>query len=171
MIPCNSHWCLWAFILYFFPSLWISLDFLWISLDFLWISLDFHGFASNSKWIFYWFVATSYGFLWICIQFHRLSHWFVTTSFGFLWIFMDFYVPAISIEFLRISLDLVRRSAAEHARGVHNRASRKLHESVLLGCLSIAASMDFWRFCWISAWFHQIMYHSARFLWIFIDFY
>ena len=56
---------------------------------------------------------------------------------------MDFYVPAISVEFLRVSLDLVRRSAAEHARGVHNRASRKLHESVLLGCLSIAASMDF----------------------------
>ena len=87
---------------------------------------------------------------------------------------MDFYVPAISIEFLRISLDLVRRSAAEHARGVHNRASRKLHESVLLGCLSIAASMDFVKilldfflipsnyipFRWISMDFHGFLLNS-----------
>ena len=93
MIPCNSHWCLWAFILYFFPSLWISLDFLWISLDFC-------GFASNSKWIFYWFVATSYGFLWICIQFHRLSYWFVTTSYGFSWISVDLFgFSLISLDF------------------------------------------------------------------------
>ena len=87
---------------------------------------------------------------------------------------MDFYVPAISIEFLRVSLDLVRRSAAEHARGVHNRASRKLHESVLLGCLSIAAPMDFVKVlldfflipsnyvpcCWISMDFHGFLLNS-----------
>ena len=96
---------------------------------------------------------------------------------------MDFYVPAIFIEFLRVSLDLVRRSAAEHARGVHNRASRKLHESVLLGCLSIAASMDFVKilldFCLIpsnyipfrliSMDFHEFLLNSEGFLPIPID--
>ena len=80
---------------------------------------------------------------------------------------MDFYVAAVSITFLHISLDLVRRSAAEHARGVHKRASRKLHESVLLGCLSIAASMDFVK---ILLDFYLIPSNYIPFRWISIDF-
>ena len=87
---------------------------------------------------------------------------------------MDFYVPAISIEFLRVSLDLVRRSAAEHARGVHNRASRKLHESVLLGCLSIAASMKSFLTIPIDvsglSYYTSFLWISLDFLWISLDF-
>ena len=96
---------------------------------------------------------------------------------------MDVHGPAISVEFLRISLPLVRRSAAEHARDVHNRASRKLHESVLLGCLAISVSMDFVktllefflipsnyvRFRWNSKDFHGFLLNSNGFFAIPID--
>ena len=88
--------------------------FLWISLDFLWISLDFFGLASNSSW----FLDRCGRFLWISLDFR--------------WISLDFYVPVVAVELLHISWDLVRRSAAEHARAVHDRASQKLHENVLI---------------------------------------
>ena len=88
-----------------------------------------------------------------------------------------------SVEFLCTSLHLVRRSAAEHARDVHNRASRKLHESVLLGCLAISVSMDvvktllefflipsnYVRFRWNSKDLHGFLLNSNGFFAIPID--
>ena len=129
------------FLLFFYNSKWfllVLIDLSPVTLDFFGFPMEFCGFVwvcMQFQLISFWFVTTPYGFLWICIQFQRLSYWFASTSYWFLWIFMDVHGPAISVEFLRISLPLVRRSAAEHARDGHNRASRKLHESVLLGCL------------------------------------
>ena len=98
-----------------------SYGFLWIFDGFLWISVDSHPIPCD-------FFMRCGRFLWI--------------SFDFLWISLDFYVPVVAVELLHISWDLVRRSAAEHARDVHHRASRKLDESVLLGCLAISVFMD-----------------------------
>ena len=162
-------WISYGFLWISYGFLWISVDshpipydflmrcghFLWISFDFLWISLDFCRFASNSIVISLRFVATSYGFLlifygilWISLDWHPIPcdffmrcGRFLWISLDFRWISLDFNVPVVAVELLHISWDLVRRSAAEHARDVHHRASRKLDESVLLGCLAI--SLDF----------------------------
>ena len=114
---------------------------------------------------FFRFSMDFFGFLWIGIQFQVISWWGVAASYGFLLIFDGFLWISVDLHPPPIDFSHRDQRRPSHARDVHHRASRKLHESVLLGCLAISVF-----FC-DSLWLHQIMNDSVWITLIFIDFY